>query len=157
MGREIKREPGRGDERQNHTGHTDRQRPAHLFTTTRLRETKEKENIFTSDTVKQTDKTLHLHWKWRFALYILYSKNAVWLFRCNVSLYCCNVQIFPNKTKKKSVPKGASSAAVLAGAVEMKDRRAHKATMPACAPSAHWEGIGQKPQSLTTAKLQRWH
>lgn len=53
------------------------------------------------------------------------------------------------------VPKGASSAAVLAGAVEMKDRRAHKATVPACAPGAHWEGAGQKVQSLTTAKLER--
>ncbi len=58
---------------------------------------------------------------------------------------------------KKCVPKGASLAAVLAGAVEMKDRRAHKATMPTCAPSAHWEGVGHKAQSLTTAKLERWH
>lgn len=55
------------------------------------------------------------------------------------------------------IPKGASSAAVLAGAVEMKDGRAHKATVPACAPVAHWEGAGQKAQSLTTAKLEREH
>lgn len=68
-----------------------------------------------------------------------------------------------NKQKRKQrsstvcicVPEGASSAAVLAGAVQMKHRRAHKATVPAGAPGAHWESAGQKAQSLTTAKLDK--
>lgn len=129
MGREIKREPSRGEERQNYTGHANRQRPAHFLTTARLRETKEKEliDIFAewNRQIKHQDQDI----KSKQVLFLVLKEDIIAL---RFSLFC------------ECVPKGASSAAVLAGAVEMKDRRAHKATVPACAPGAHWERAGQK-------------